>query len=146
MDRSSSRIAQVYGYAVCLVSVIVFLISLSGIVGAVFNFTDPIHAEQHGSSFGPSYPLSSFEEYKLAAQRASSFPAGPSADTTRARHLSDEQLRQNYQAERDDKIGYVKFHALRTLVLGIVFSLLAVVLFSLHWRWLRKMNIEAMTS
>ena len=40
----TQRIQMVYGYAVCLVAVITFLISVTSMVYAVIDLTDPLSA------------------------------------------------------------------------------------------------------
>ena len=68
MDRMNGRIAQVYGYAVCFITVIVILISIKSVVDAVIDLSDPIRAD--AGAYGRSgRSLSSFELYKLDAQR-----------------------------------------------------------------------------
>ena len=62
MDRTNSRIAQVYGYAVCFITVIMILVSIKSVVDAMIDISDPIRAEAGGySRTGRS--LSSFELY-----------------------------------------------------------------------------------
>ena len=45
MDRMNSRIGQVYGYAVCFITVIVMLIAIKQVVDAAIDLSDPIRAE-----------------------------------------------------------------------------------------------------
>jgi hypothetical protein len=42
-----------------------------------------------------------------------------------------------YEAEREAQIGNTKFQAKRSLFSGLLFIILAGVLFLVHWRWLR---------
>jgi hypothetical protein len=60
--------------------------------------------------------------------------------------LSDAELRKNFESEREQQISAAKFRALRTLVSGIVFLVLASVMFLLHWRWIRRTNAEPVVS
>ena len=48
MDRINSRISQVYGYAVCLITVVVMLIAIKQVVDAAFDLSDPIRADGGG--------------------------------------------------------------------------------------------------
>src|SRR5437588_9818199 len=76
MDRINSRIAQVYGYAVCFITVIVMLISIKQVVDSLIDLTDPIRAE--GGGYGRmGRPLTNFEVYKMSARREPS-PRGAS--------------------------------------------------------------------
>src|SRR5919199_168458 len=47
MDRPH-RFAQLYGYAVCLIAVVLFLTSSTGFVEALIDATDPLHAMERG--------------------------------------------------------------------------------------------------
>jgi hypothetical protein len=140
MDRINNRISQVYGYAVCFITVIVMLISIKQVIDAAFDLSDPIRAE--GGGYGRmGRPLTNFEMYKIEARRQPEMrprpiPAGsltrPPADT-----LSDAELRRLYDAERDQSIGNAKFRAMRSLVGNLLLIALAGILFNIHWRWLK---------
>lgn len=139
MDRLNRFVAQVYGYAVCLITVIVMLVSIKGIIDAAFDLSDPIRA--HGGAFGRSgRPLTNFELYKMDARReavraprAVPGPEPASVDTV----SSDADLRRMYEAEREAQIGNTTFRAKRSLFSGLLFIVLAGVLFFIHWRWLK---------
>jgi len=148
MDRINSRIAQVYGYAVCFITVIVMLISIKSVVDALIDLSDPIMAD--GGAFGRiGRPLSNFEVYKMAA-RGKLAPRGmpaaqvgtvlvrPAPETTATDSLSDADLRKMYDAEREDVIGNAKFQATRSLLGNLLLLVLAGVLFGIHWRWLKQ--------
>jgi hypothetical protein len=146
MVQTNARTGQLYGYAVCLICVIVFLVSLGGILGAAFDLTDPVRADYHGG-MGAEYPLTSFPAYKIAVHRqAENRPGGfrspnGAAANNPAPTVSDDELRQNYEAERAERIGAVQFRAMRTLVIGLIFILLTAGLFTMHWKWLRRTDV-----
>ena len=143
MDRMNSRIAQVYGYAVCFITVIVILISIKSVVDAVIDLSDPIRAESGG--YGRSgRSLGNFELYKLDARREPRPPmtvAGP--PKAQADSLSDTELRRLYEAEREQAIGNVRFRAMRTLIGSGLLILVALILFVVHWRWLRTRDVAS---
>ncbi len=58
VDRPN-RMAHLYGYTVCLISLVIALITLSSILNAAFDRANPLQSE---SPFGAS--LTSFESYK----------------------------------------------------------------------------------
>jgi hypothetical protein len=142
MDRLNSRIGQVYGYAVCFITVIVMLIAIKQVVDAAIDLSDPIRAE--GSRMGRT--LTNFEVYKVEARsqavaRAQTgqippnvAPAKRAADST----SSDAELRLLYDAERETAIGNARFRAVRSLVGNLLLIVLAGVLFGIHWRWLKQ--------
>lgn len=139
MDRLNRFVAQIYGYAVCLITVIVMLISIKGIIDAAFDLSDPVRA--HGGAFGRTgRPLTNFDLYKLEARREGARPTrtGPDGrDLMVDTVSSDADLRRMYEAEREAQIGNTKFQATRSLFSGLLFIVLAAVLFFIHWRWLK---------
>jgi len=138
MDRMNRFVAQAYGYAVCLITVIVMLVSIKGIIDAAFDLSDPVRAQ---GGYGTSgRPLTSFELYRMEVRPGG---ARPVRRTNNGRELiadtvaSDADLRRQYEAEREAKIGNAKFQATRSLFSGLLFMILAGVLFFIHWRWLK---------
>lgn len=148
MDRLNRFVAQIYGYAVCLITVIVMLISIKGIIDAAFDLSDPVRA--HGGAFGRSgRPLTNFELYKMEARRESVRSPRPGPDGrgfTVDTVSSDADLRRMYDAEREAQIGNTKFQATRALVSGLLFIILAGVLFFIHWRWLKGITSAPATA
>src|ERR1039457_3070076 len=62
--EKSNRMAQIYGYTVCLVAVIAFIICVAGIVTSIIDMGDPLHAQGYFAAVGtPS--LASFDNYKM---------------------------------------------------------------------------------
>jgi hypothetical protein len=163
MDRMNSRAAQVYGYAVCFITVIVMLISIKSVVDALFDLSDPIRAEGFFGRMGR--PLTSFEVYKIAARRERAGPgpstvgAGPALavrtsgapivrpapETVSRDTLSDADLRKMYDAEREDVISNARFQAKKSLIGNLLLLLLGGALFGIHWRWLKQRDAAAVT-
>ncbi|HEX9083798.1 MAG TPA: hypothetical protein VF836_03585 [Gemmatimonadaceae bacterium] len=138
----NNRISQIYGYAVCLITVIVMLIAIKSVVDAAIDLSDPIRAE--GSRMGRT--LTNFEVYKMEVRReagtraqfgqtpASVAPVKVAADTV----SSDAELRRLYDAERETAIGNARFRATRSLIGNLLLIFLAGILFVIHWRWLKR--------
>jgi hypothetical protein len=136
---TNSRIPQAYGYAVCFITVIMMLFSIKGVVDAAFDLSDPIRSEAGGR------PITNFELYKNANRNVTvakdqngptpsvAVPVKSKADT-----LSDVELRKLYDAEREAAIGNARFRAIRSLVGNLLLITLAAILFTIHWRWLRR--------
>ena len=150
MERINSRVAQVYGYAVCFIAVIVLLVSIKSVVDALFDLSDPIRTEGMFGRMGR--PLTSFEVYKIAARRE---PGGggrptlmvatpgaplvrPAVEPPTRDTLSDADLRKMYDAEREDVISNVSFQAKKSLVGSLLLLILGGALFGIHWRWLKQ--------
>jgi hypothetical protein len=127
--EKSNRVQLVYGYTVCVIAVVTFLICASVLVNNVFDLANPIAA---GSAFGSS--LSSFEAYQATASRpASAAPGQP--DTASAA-----TMRRRFDALRADKISRVSFEAWKAIVTSGLLLLISVALFVWHWRWMKRLG------
>jgi hypothetical protein len=124
MDKPN-RTAQLYGYTVCLVALIVGLISLTAILNALFERANPLQANGYGSA------LSSFEAYKATRL---------TVDGTRTDTVSAAALRQRYDALVADRIVTTRYRTGRTLMTHGILLLVAIGLFAFHWRWVRRLN------
>ena len=136
MERSN-RIAQIYGYAVCLVAIITILISITQIVNAAFNLSSPLRAE----GYGRGGPLTSYTAYRREQlQRGSAPERTPGGGTVRDSVVvpTEGEIRQAFEDERLEQIGNVRFRAMRTLVTSTLLIIIASGLFFMHWRWLRR--------
>jgi len=134
MEKPQKIGAQIYGYTVCLVAVITFLIAITSLVNAVIDLGDPLHTgwTQPGS---PS--LASFENYKMDILKSS--PKGD--DSTRTTYIPDEQtLHTMFESAKADKILSVRHQANRSIIISGILIILCVVLFGTHWRWMQKHN------
>jgi hypothetical protein len=128
------RMAQVYGYLVCLVAVITFLICASTLVYAVLDLGDPIHA---GFTPAGTPSLASYDNYKMDILRS----VPKESESAKAGYIPDDQtLRAMYEAAKNDKIQNVRHDANRTIVIDSILIAICIVLFLTHWRWLRKLS------
>ncbi len=121
-----SRLAPIYGYLVCLVTVITFLVCIGNIVAAAFDLSDPLHAR---GNFEEQRILSSFENYRMNV--LISLPEGQPAP-------EDESIRAMYHAARDAQIQTVRLGSMRSITVGGLLVVVSVVLFVAHWIWLRR--------
>ncbi len=130
MDRSN-RMAQLYGYTVCLVAVIVALSSIASLLSAAIDRANPLQAEY---SYGASF--SSLEAYRATYHRDRTNTGG--LEPARVDTLSDAVLRSRYVALVADRRAATTYRTSKTFVSGGVMLALALALFGGHWRWLRK--------
>lgn len=136
MERSN-KIAQAYGYAVCFIAVVTLLFSTKGIIDAAFDLSAPIRADRYGMGIN----VTSFESYKRdRLERAGTRPVpGPDgAVAQQPRNYSDAELRQMFNEDRTNHIENVRFRAMRSLVSNLLMVVIALGLFFMHWRWLRR--------
>jgi hypothetical protein len=134
MEKQNKTGAQIYGYTVCLVAVITFLICVASLVNAITDMGDPLHAGWNQAG-APS--LASFENYKMDILR--SLPKGE--DSAKGSFIPDDQtLRGMYESAKNDKIQQTRFHANQTTIISSLLIAICIVLFITHWRWMRKIT------
>ena len=135
MAKSHKIGAQIYGYSVCLVTVITVLISVTSLMNAMIDLNDPLH-----SGWNPqgSPSLASFANYKMDVLRSS--PKG--VDNTATYLPSDQTLQAMYEAAKSDKIQTVRHQANRSFIIGGALIFICGILFVTHWQWMRKSSGE----
>jgi hypothetical protein len=126
-----NRVAQMYGYTVCLVAVILGVTSMASIVEAAFDRAHPLQTEY---SYGAS--LTSFEAYR--ATHARERMLGPSEAAT-PDTASDATLQRRYDALVADRLAASSYRTSKTFVTSGIMFVVSAILFLVHWRWLRRM-------
>ena len=134
MEKPKRVGAQIYGYTVCVVAVITFLISTGNFVNSVMDLQDPIHA---GYTREGEPSLASFANYKMDI--LSSLPRG--SDSAGESYIPDDNTLQGmYEAARDDKIQLEVHKANRNMTISGLLIIICVILFVTHWRWMNKIT------
>lgn len=142
MTESQSKMAQAYGYMVCLIAVVVGLVSLAGLTNSLFDYADPVHSDR----WSAGRPIGSYNAYRRAYYDRQPRPAAVNpADAgaaPRARNDSvpETMLRQMYQEDRTDHVETTRFRALKSLAGAFLLLVVSIVLFSIHWKWLRRQS------
>jgi len=126
-----NRIPQVYGYAVCLVTVITFLICATDFVNAFIDKGDPFHTNSFGKD---ASNLASFEIYKMDLLKTTKGDADPSKVSL----PDDKTLREMYQTAKDEKIRSEMHRINKSLAVDSILIILCILLFTTHWRWMRS--------
>lgn len=127
--EKQSKAPLIYGYAVCLVAVITFIISVADMVNAVTDLGDPLYAER---DYNKSPSLASFDNYKMDILTSSDKEQNFTPD--------DETLKSMYESAKDDKIRSVKHRANRKVMVSSLLLIICIGLFTTHWMWMRKLN------
>ena len=128
--EKSQKIQMVYGYAVCLVAVITLLISVTSMVYALIDLTDPMSAYRTYGKDAPS--LASFENYKVDIIKATN----PEHELT----LDDPTLKVMYEAAKNDAIAKVKHSSMRSVIVNSLVLLICIILFTTHWMWMQRLS------
>lgn len=126
-------IPQLYGYAVCFITVVTVLMSASSIVGNTFEYTQPELSREVTMEFGGRSLEACRQRYlsrtpngRSGSQPAAGAPMPP-----------DSVLTQLCAEDRAEQIATVRHSALRGLISSMLMAILAIALFVVHWRWLR---------
>ena len=118
MDKPN-RMAQFYGYSVCLIAIIVGLVTTTSLIDAVFDRANPLQSER---GFGAS--LTSFEAYRDTYRREQAmFDRNGIA---RADTSSEATLRERYDAAVRDRIATTRYRTTKSFVTGTFFLLVAL--------------------
>ena len=140
-------VAPMYGYVVCIIAVITFIVNVSGFIDAAFDRANPLAS---GRSYGPyGGSLRSFESFRATYEgggrpmrpvvvappdaASSSTPPAATADT-----ISEAELRRRFEALRDDQLALTRHQSTQRLVKHGLLLLVAAVLFFTHWNWARR--------
>ena len=126
----SNKIQSIYGYSVCIVAVITFLITITSVVFALFDLTDPLASYRTYTKDSPS--LASFENYKTDIII--------SLDPSHGLVLDDETLKSMYESAREDAISKVVHQSYRSILVNSLLVIISLILFLTHWIWMRKLN------
>jgi hypothetical protein len=148
MDRSHI-IPTIYGYGVCLIAIIVFLISIAGLANNTFRAVYPGLGASHGRIASRGFGWQGFraEGFKHGAFRQwgvshRSFGQRGLRPGTFNRSGSGAPIigAQNQRSAnfRNAFIAGARLNALRLLTTDFVLLVVSVLLFLGHWRWLNR--------
>jgi hypothetical protein len=129
------RVPQLYGYTVCLITLIWAVTSIVGLVQSGLTLAAPAYHQANQYGLEPS--ITSFESFRFTYDRARRFSA-PEPGAAKLDSVPEAELRQRYTAYRADRVEATTVEARQSLVMHTVSLLLAAGLFIFHWRWLRR--------
>ena len=145
--NGSTRAAEVCGYTVCLIAVIVALMSVSNLLDAAFTIADPLRGDSSRAwnEMGQAQSLRSLDAFRASATKTSTGAYvfrhqvfGMNGVTAIADTLSDAQVQARYETLRADRLSEQRFKAIKGFVTNTIMLVLTLALFGWHWRWLRR--------
>ena len=125
--QTKQRAAKIYGYTVCVIAVITFIISLSSMITALLDTSEPLYAGYQDYTH-----LSSFDNFKVEAMKAISEDAAYIPD--------DATLKKMYESAREETIAHSMHTIWRNLTVSGIILILSIVLFIIHWMWMRRLS------
>jgi hypothetical protein len=130
------RVPQLYGYTVCLIALVFGVTSLISLVESALTLGTPAYNTESAWNDWSEPSVTSFEAFRATYDRARELRAGPNAPAPEP--VAEPELRRRYEALRADRITRAQVRARRSLVTNGLTLAIAVVLFVVHWRWLRQ--------
>lgn len=130
--EKSQKIVQIYGYTVCLVALITFLIATSTLVNSVMDKSDPIHV---GYTPPGTPSLASYDNYKMDILKNLPKENEPSKPSIQP---DEKTLNSMYLAAREDKIKSSLHIINKNIMVSSSMIAISVLMFISHWVWMRK--------
>jgi hypothetical protein len=132
------RVPQLYGYTVCLIALVVGLTSLTSVVQNALTLGNPSYNTESPWNDWSEPSVTSFEAFRVTYDRARELRLGPNASSTPPEPVPEAELRRRYEALRADRIARTRVRAQRELVTNGLMLAVAIVLFTVHWRWVKR--------
>jgi hypothetical protein len=126
--EKKQKIIQIYAVIICIVSIIAFLISISGLVSSIIDRNDPLYTGRSDTN------LASFENFKMDVLKAT--------QKDQAYIPDEETLLKMYEEAKIDKIKRVEHNTYRDIVVSSFIIVIALILFGTHWWLMKKMKYE----
>lgn len=133
-------VAPLYGYVVCVIAVITFMVNVSGFIDASFDRANPLASGRGYGPYGGS--LTSFETFQATYEQSRPTRTAPAADA-RGDTLSTAEMRRRFEALRADQVAQSRHMSMRRLVKHGLLLLLSIALFVTHWTWARRQRETA---
>ena len=122
-----NKAAQVYGYVICVIAVITFLISSGTLINAVMDIGKPLYV-----GFRNDINLASFENYKADVLKQY---------TKEAAYVpTDMELKKMYEAARTEVIAKNEHDTRKSLLVSSILIVISIILFFVHWKWMMAIN------
>ena len=130
--EKSNKIPQIYGYTICVIAIITFLISITNFINAYIDKGNLLYS----SSYNMNKNLASFEIYKMSVLRQTS----TEGEAVSSNYIPDDsEIKAMYDAAINQKISTASHQNKRELIVSSFLGLLSLVLFSTHLFWMRKL-------
>ena len=134
-SATPDRIPQLYGYTICLITLIWALSSVISIADNALSLSAP---ELRDREYGFEPSVSSFESFRLSYDRSRMVGMPVPPQMVKLDSIPESELRRRYEAMRSDRIRRGEFQARKGIMTHTIALLLSSLLFGFHWRWLRR--------
>lgn len=132
MERDELDPGRLYGYAVCLVAILTFVLGARQLVWSVLDFRELPYSEAYTQ--GPS--LASLGAYKWDV--LSGLEIRDWSGTEEVLLPTDSEFQNMYEQERTHRIVLAHQTHRSRIVVSLAVLSVSVLLFGTHWSWLRR--------
>lgn len=132
MERDELEPGRLYGYTVCLVAILTFVLGSRQLVWGVLDFRELPYSEAYTQ--GPS--LASLGAYKWDV--LSGLEIRDWSGMEQALLPTESEFQEMYEQERAHRIVLSYQRHRRRIVVSLAVLSVAVLLFATHWSWLRR--------
>jgi len=129
--EKKQKIIQVYAVIICVIAVITIIISLSGLVSAYIDKSDPLSVTIYSNSNKAS--LASFENFKMDILKTT--------QKDQAYIPNDQTLHKMFEEAKIAKINTVEHRTHRDIIVNSMVMIIAILLFGTHWWLIKKMQV-----
>ena len=120
--------SQIYGYTICLVSLMVIIFTFPGLIESIMDNQNPILAADLESRYSSSAKYLSFEDYKTEYIDDHTF----SSDTTKKDVIPpDSVLLNKYNEEKKALIDQSKYNNMKKMITQIISLVICIIIFLL---------------
>ena len=146
MSTSRFLIQRIYGYLVCIVAIITLLISSSVLINSIFDLSRPQNPFEMSQG---QETEQSFEEYRLqqleravaVKEKTGRSEVIPSDTALRRMYEDAQRSRERKQKEQlTTRTVFDRWNAQKGIATSALLIVVAIVLFTLHWRWVRSLD------
>lgn len=130
-------LSQIYGYTICLVTLLTFVFSIPSFVESLFDLSDITHSSSYSTKF------ISFQNYRsdyITAQKEGCTCEQGSKDKIKVNMPDEKSLQEMYETEKADELARTSFQTKRRFYMRLILMIVAAILFFFHWKWVRKFS------
>jgi hypothetical protein len=133
-------ISQIYGYAICLVTIFIIIFSIPSLIDSIVDISNLNVSTNTGTRY------LSFESYKnqyIEDQKELCACETKNRDEIIIKLPSDTTILKLYNVEKQSQINENRFKMKKNIISKIIWIIVCIILFVLHWRWVRRFFVKS---
>jgi hypothetical protein len=123
--------SQIYGYSICLVSLLVIVFTLPFFIGSIIDTSNKNFAADLDTKY------LTFDNYKSDYLEHKQFSSDTNKQTP-----PDSVVLQKYNEEKILMLDQKSFDTRKSIITQTIWMIICAILFFLHWKWVRKFVVK----